>query len=217
MPIVLGDLFSGPEATALAAAAGALTFEDGRATAGRIARAVKENEQAAANAETEAVLEMVRQKLLSHPLFQAVTVPKSFVKLMVSRTSGGGQYGMHVDNALMAGARADVSFTLFLSAPDTYEGGALSVADRVEKRQFKLELGEAVVYPSNTLHRVEPVTSGERLVVIGWVTSWVADPAKREILFDLWQAIGKAEAAGEAEQLLLLSKARSNLIRMWAA
>jgi len=217
MPIVLGDLFSGPEAKALAAAAGALTFEDGRATAGRIARAVKENEQAAGTAETEAVLEMVRQKLLSHPLFQAVTVPKSFVKLMVSRTSGGGQYGMHVDNALMAGARADLSFTLFLSDPESYEGGALSVADRVEERQFKLDLGEAVLYPSNTLHRVEPVTSGERLVVVGWVTSWVADPAKREILFDLWQAIGKAEAAGDAEQLLLLSKSRSNLIRMWAA
>jgi len=110
-----------------------------------------------------------------------------------------------------------VSFTLFLSNPDTYEGGALSVADRVEERQFKLELGEAVVYPSNTLHRVVPVTEGERLVVIGWVTSWVADPAKREILFDLWQAIGKAEAMGDAEQVLLLSKSRSNLIRLWAA
>ena len=81
MPIILGDLFSGPEAKALAAAAGALTFEDGRATAGRTARTVKDNEQAVANAETEAVLEMVRRKLLSHPLFQAVALPKSFVRL----------------------------------------------------------------------------------------------------------------------------------------
>lgn len=216
MPIILGDLFSSPEAKALAAAAGALSFKDGRATAGRTARAVKDNEQATANAETEAVLEMVRQKLMANALFQAATLPKSFVKLLVSRTSGGGQYGMHVDNALMGGARTDASFTLFLTEPNTYEGGALSVADRVEERQFKLNPGEAVVYPSTTLHRVEPVTKGERLVVVGWVTSWVADPAKREILFDLWRSISKAEATGDAEQVLLLSKSRSNLIRMWA-
>ena len=216
MPIVLSDVLSAPEAGVLAGAAAALPFEDGAKTAGRQAKAVKRNLQAAPGAETEAVLEKVRAALTAHPLFQAVAYPKTFTKLMVSRTEGGGHYGMHVDNALMGGARADISFTLFLSEPEAYEGGALIVADRVEERAFRLERGEAVVYPSDTLHRVEPVTRGARLAVIGWVQSWVRDPRQREVLFDLWQAMARAEAAGDGEQALLLAKSRSNLLRMWA-
>ena len=121
------------------------------------------------------------------------------------------------NNALMGGARADVSFTLFLTPPEDYEGGELTITDRAEARSFKLEQGEAIVYPSDTLHRVEPVTRGTRLVVVGWVTSWVADPRKREILFDLCQAVNTAETAGDTDQARLISKSRSNLLRMWAA
>jgi PKHD-type hydroxylase len=214
MPVVLGDLLSRAEADVLHEAAAGLPFEDGRRTAGRAAAAVKQNLQAAPGRETDAVLAKVKSTMLAHPVVQAVAYPRGFAGLMVTRTEGGGHYGDHVDNAIMAGGRADVSFTLFLSEPDSYAGGALTVCDRVEDRQFKLGRGEAVIYPSTTLHRVEPVTQGARLVVVGWITSWVRDPGGREVLFDLWQAIGAAEAAGDAAQVRRISKARSNLLRM---
>lgn len=216
MPVVLGDLFSGAEAGVLREAAAALEFEDGKRTAGRVARAVKDNLQARETPDTAAVLRKVNLALTTHPLFQAVAYPRKLARMIVSRTEGGGQYGDHVDNALIGAARADVSFTLFLSPPDSYDGGDLVIADRIEERAFKLAPGEAIVYPSNTMHRVEPVTSGRRLAVIGWFTSWVADPSRREILFDLWQAIAAAEAAGDQAQMRLLSKSRTNLLRMWA-
>jgi PKHD-type hydroxylase len=216
MPIVLSDILSAAEARVLFEAAAALPFEDGARTAGRTARAVKENLQAAPGAASEAVLTKLRNALAAHPAFQALALPKSFGRMMISRTEGGGHYGDHVDNALMGESRADLSFTLFLAPPETYQGGELTISDRVEDRRFKLGQGEVIVYPSDTLHRVEPVTNGSRLVAVGWVQSWIRDPRQREILFDLWQAIAAAEATGDASLVQLLSKSRSNLIRMWA-
>lgn len=213
MPIVLSDLLTPAEISVLAGAASELLFEEGARTAGALAHGVKDNQQASDSAETRAIVEKVQNTLLAHPGFQAVAMPRTFARIIVSRTAGGGHYGNHIDNALIAGARADVSFTLFLSEPESYEGGELVISDRLEERQFKLSPGEAIVYPSNTLHRVNPVTKGARLVVIGWVQSWVRDPAQREILFDLWQAIN---ASDDPEQRQLLGKSRSNLIRMWA-
>ncbi|MCB1398380.1 MAG: Fe2+-dependent dioxygenase [Rhodobacteraceae bacterium] len=214
MPIVLDDLLTPAELAALREAAAALPWEDGARTAGTVARTVKQNEQAAPGPATQALLDKVQAALQAHPLFQAVAYPRAFARLMATRTRGNGHYGPHVDNALIAGARADVSLTLFLSAPDTYEGGALVIADRVEERAFKLPAGSAVVYPATTLHHVQPVTDGTRLVVVGWVQSWVRDPAQREILFDLWRALAGTDPADE--QARLLSKTRSNLLRMWA-
>lgn len=216
MIAVLDDLLSPAETTALAGAAAALDFVSGDSTAGRIARRVKSNLQARPGAATEAVLEKARRALLAHPDFQAMAIPKAFASMLVSRTEDGGHYGDHVDNALMGGQRSDLSFTLFLSDPDSYDGGELTMVDTIEDRQFKLGPGAAIVYPSNTLHRVEPVTRGSRLVVVGWVTSRVRDPGQREILFDLANALAGAEAAGDKAQIALLMKTRSNLLRMWA-
>lgn len=216
MPVVLSDVLSRIEADVLAEAAAGLSFEDGRRTAGRVARAVKDNLQARPGRETDAVLEKVRASLSAHPVFQAVAYPRSFARLLVSRTDGGGQYGDHVDNALMGGTRTDVSFTLFLSRPETYKGGELVVSDRIEERAFRLDRGEVIVYPSTTLHRVAPVTDGSRLVVVGWLQSWVREPDRREILFDLWQAATAAETGGDTDQVRRLAKTRSNLLRMWA-
>ena len=213
MPITLDTLLTKAEATVLHAAASALPFQDGAATAGAVARAVKQNEQAIPGAATQAVLEKVQSALLANPVFQALAYPRHIAQLMVSRTQGGGHYGPHVDNALIAGARADLSFTLFLSEPESYDGGALVISDRIEGRAFKLPQGAAVVYPSNTLHHVQTVSRGARLVVVGWVQSWIQEPAQREVLFDLWRAM---QAANTPEQTRLLSKSHSNLLRMWA-
>ncbi len=216
MAVILTDLLMDVETTALRQAVAALDFEPGARTAGRIAQAVKDNEQAVAGPARDGILAKVQNVLLAHPVFQALAIPKGFARLVVSRTSGGGHYGDHIDNALMGGQRADLSFTLFLSDPDSYDGGALTISDRLEDRQFRLNAGELILYASDTLHRVEPVTRGERYVVIGWVTSHIRDLRQREILFDLASAIATAEAAGDTAQVQLLAKSRSNLIRMWA-
>lgn len=216
MPIVLGDILTEAELPVIAEAAAGLDFASGAASAGKIARGVKDNLQAQRGPATDAVLEKLRSRLMANPLFQAVAYPRAVAAMLISRTEGGGQYGNHIDNALIAGARADVSFTLFLSSPDSYEGGELVITDRAEDRAFKLAQGEAVVYPSDSLHRVNPVTSGSRLVAIGWITSWIRDAAQREILFDLWQAVARAEAVGDTDLVHQVSKSRSNLLRMWA-
>lgn len=214
---VIGGLFDVHELAALREAAASLDFEDGAKTAGALARRVKANEQAAATPERDAVLKKVETALLRSPAFVSASRPRAFARTVVSRYGPGKTYGTHVDDALMAGARTDLSFTLFLSDPETYEGGALVVSDRVEDRAFRLKPGELILYPSDTLHRVDPVTSGERLAVVGWVTSWIRDPAKREILYDLDEAIASETArGGDDAQVLRLAKSRSNLLRLWA-
>lgn len=212
---VIGGLFDAHELAALQAAVAALPWEDGAATAGAMARAVKRNAQAAPGPAREAVLRKVEAALLAHPGFVSAARPKGFARLMVSRYEGGQTYGTHVDEAFIGGARTDLSFTLFLSDPDRYRGGELVIEDRIEDRAFRLPAGELVLYPSDTLHRVEPVTEGVRLAVVGWVTSRVRDPARREVLFDLDAALAAA-AEGEAAQALRLAKIRANLTRMWA-
>lgn len=216
MQAVLSDIFGAPECTVLCEAARNLQFQDGRRTAGAAARRIKNNLQATPGPETEAVLEKVRRGLTAHPFFAAIAYPRGFARMIVSRTEAGGQYGDHVDNALMNGTRSDLSFTLFLSEPDSYDGGELTICERLEERQFKLEQGEALLYPSTSLHRVEPVTRGIRIVVVGWITSHVRHAEQREILFDLWQAMSQAQTRADDAQYQLLARSRSNLLRMWA-
>lgn len=137
--------------------------------------------------------------------------------LILSRYRPGESYGLHVDDALMGGVRTDVSFMLFLWDPETYEGGALEIEDTLEARQVRLPAGSVVVYPSTTLHRVTPVTRGERLAVVGWAESWVRQAERREVLFHLDRAVAEVFAAGGKSALFdTLAKTRSNLNRIWA-
>jgi len=214
---LIEGILRGPELDALREAADALDFEDGARTAGGLAKAVKANAQAAETPARGAVLAKAEAALLAHPLFASAARPREIVRLIVSRYGPQQTYGLHVDDALMQGARTDLSFTLALSDPESYEGGALVVADRVEERAFRPAAGDAILYPSDTLHRVEPVRSGTRLCIVGWVTSWVRHTAQREILVDLDAAVA-AEQAGpdRSDQMLRLSLLRSNLLRMWA-
>ena len=214
--LVIGPLLSPADLAAVQDAAAALPFGDGRATAGRHAQGVKANDQAQPGAELEAVVAKVEAALRAHPLFQSAARPKALTRLIVSRYNIGQTYGLHVDNALMQGLRTDLSFTLFLSDPESYDGGALVIEDHFEARAIKLSAGEVILYPATTLHRVEPVTRGTRLAVVGWVQSLIRDPAQREILFDLDQSVDACFAAeGKSPQFDRLSKTRSNLLRMW--
>lgn len=217
MTIVVAEVLDAHELAAISAAVADIAFEDGRTTAGRFARDVKNNEQAAASPASAAILRKVEAALLRHPVFNMAAQPRRILRLLLSRYRQEQTYGRHVDNAIMEGGRTDLSFTLFLSTPESYEGGELIVEDALEERAIRLAAGDAVLYPSDTLHRVAPVTRGERLAVVGWLESWVRLPQQRQILADLEQSLNAVHAA-EGKTLLFdqLSKTRSNLLRLWA-
>lgn len=193
-----------------------LTFTDGRNTAGWHARQVKKNRQASHSPALNAVFDQVSKALMAHELVQAAARPRHIVSLILSRYGQGMSYGSHVDDAMMNGARTDLSFTLFLNDPDQYEGGELIIDEPSAERPFKLSAGSMLLYPSNTLHRVNEVTAGQRLVIVGWIRSLIRDPAQREVLFDLDRSIAALRKKSDASELLpLLLKSRSNLMRMW--
>lgn len=217
MFVVIGGVLDRHEAVALRGAADELPYEDGRRTAGRYAREVKSNEQATASPARDAILEKVRTALNGNEVFRAAARPRKFARMLLSRYRPGMAYGFHVDDPIMAGSRTDLSFTLFLSEPGDYDGGGLVVDDVIEERVIRLEPGDLVLYPTSALHRVEPVTRGERVAVVGWVTSWVRDAARREVLFDLDEAARAVFAEhGKSAAFDRLFKAKSNLYRMWA-
>lgn len=126
------------------------------------------------------------------------------------------EYGAHVDDALMNGIRSDVSFTLFLSDPATYEGGELVIETSSGEDDIKLPAGSMIAYPSSSLHRVAPVTRGTRLAAVGWARSLIRDAGRRELLFDLDTARQSLFAReGKTAEFDLLSKTSANLLRMW--
>ena len=200
-----------------------LTWNDGGKTAGATARAVKHNQQADLSTGSGAV---VRTRLLeairSHPLVRSAARPHRFSRLLVSRTEPGGGYGAHVDNALMGRGnhriRTDVSFTLFLNGPEDYAGGELEVERPGMLHSLKPQAGDLVLYPSTSLHRVAPVTSGCRLVCVGWIQSVIPDQQQREVLMDLdnVRAALRAQHPVQSAEMLVLQKTIANLTRMWA-
>lgn len=196
-------------------------FVDGKTTAGWHAQLVKNNMQLNRKSTyVKDLQEQIKTALKRNPLFQSAVQPKMIHSILFSRYEKGMSYGRHVDNAFMGNQqfwRADVSFTLFLSSPSTYEGGELVIECSDDERTYKLEAGSMIIYPSSTLHRVEPITQGVRLAVVGWVQSLVRDPNKRELLFDLDTARRAIFAKeGKSMEFDLITKSYTNLLRNWA-
>jgi PKHD-type hydroxylase len=195
-------------------------FIDGRITAGWHAKLVKNNTQLKKSSQLAQQLEkVVREALERNLLLKTAILPKIIHSIMFSRYEKGMTYGNHTDNAFMGKQnfwRSDVSFTLFLNDPTSYEGGELTIETMQGDRSYKLEAGSAIVYPSSFLHQVEPVTQGERLVAVGWIQSLVRDPAQREILFDI-DTVRRSIFAKEGKTIEfdLLSKSHANLLRQW--
>lgn len=218
MFLCIADVLSPSDLEAVSGKLEAATFMDGAASAGWHARLVKRNLQAARG---EPSLEDLRARLtaaiLANPLFQLAARPKALTPLLLSRYEPGMSYGTHVDDALMGGLRTDLSFTLFLSEPESYEGGELVIEGPAGEEPFKLKAGSLLLYPATTLHRVEPVTSGHRLAAVGWARSHIRDAGQRELLFDLDTARRTLfERHGKTAEFDLLSKCSANLLRMWA-
>lgn len=213
MFLIISDVLSEAETAAAKQHLKGDIFQDGAATAGHHARSVKQNEQAEAD-QAAPVLKKVEAALLNHAVFKAAAKPHSIVKMMISRYRPGMAYGTHVDNAVIDGKRTDLAFTLFLNAPDTYNGGELVIEGHDGERSFKLPVGSLVLYPATTLHRVNEVTKGERLAVVGWIKSLIRDGDKRELLFDI-DNLAASNISSDRAVVDLLHKVRANLMRMW--
>lgn len=197
-----------------------LEWAPGAATAGWHAREVKNNAQALAGPVLERVRSIITTALEKNDIVRAMALPRRFFPPLISKSGLGEGYGTHVDDALIGGSlglRSDLSVTVFLSDPDTYEGGELIVDSLSGEEAAKEPAGDAVLYPSTTLHRVEPVTRGERLVAVTWIESRVRDAGRREILFDLDRARRAIfERDGKSATFDLVTKSYSNLLRRWA-
>lgn len=192
-------------------------WRPGEETAGWHARQVKHNHQLDRTSSLhEALAAELQEVLLAHQLLQATAFPKRIHSTLFSRSRVGEGYGRHVDNAWMASGRTDLSFTVFLSDPDDYQGGALVLESPTGEESFRLPSGHAIVYPSTLLHRVEPVTGGERLVAVGWIESRIRHSDQRELLFELDTARRALFAkSGKDEIFDLISRSYSNLLRRW--
>jgi len=196
-------------------------FYDGAETAGWAAKSVKKNKQWYAEPDLEAELSnTVTRKLVAHPQFSTTTYAKRIAPFLFSESSCSGGYGDHIDDALMGAEsifRADLSCTVFLSDPESYSGGELVFSIGAETLRYKLKAGQAIIYPSTTLHRVEPVTEGVRKVGIIWLESFIRSAEKREILNDLDLARRNIMSTqGKSAAFDQISKSHANLLRLWA-
>lgn len=210
------QILSPTDCAAIVEALAGARFEDGRRTAGWRASTVKRNEQAADDLAARGVLRKIEAALDGNALFRAAAQPKAVIRLLLSRYRPGMAYGTHLDDAVIDGRRVDLSFTLFLGDPASYDGGALVIEGNDGERAFKLEPGHLLLYPTTQLHRVEPVTRGERLAAVGWVRSRIRDPLRRELLFDLETALAELRAERpDGAGLDRLAKVQGNLLRLW--
>lgn len=201
---------------------------DGKATVGPQGAQVKRNQQLAdASPLRHQLGEIVLSALAQNPLYHSAVLPLRTLPPRFNRYRGGGQYGFHIDGSVMSVAaaagqpptslRTDVSCTLFLCDPDEYDGGELIVNDTYGEHEVKLPAGDLIVYPSSSLHRVEPVTRGARLASFFWVQSLVRDDSQRQLLFELDASIqALTQADVDRNALLQLTGVYHNLLRRWA-
>ncbi|WEN16554.1 Fe2+-dependent dioxygenase [Rhodanobacter sp. AS-Z3] len=201
----------------------AADWTDGRETVGMQGARVKRNQQLPDSSPLRLQLgQLILRALASNPLYHAAALPLRTLPPRFNRYEGGGEYGFHVDGAVMALSadmqmRSDVSCTLFLSEPDEYDGGELIVSDTYGEHEVKLPAGDLIVYPSSSLHRVTPVTRGARVASFFWVQSLIRDDSRRRLLFELDSSIQSlTRTAADAAALLQLTGIYHNLLRQWS-
>jgi PKHD-type hydroxylase len=230
MVTVLDDLLSEAECTGvlelLAKAGPREGWQDGRATSGAQSAGVKNNQQMPADSlAARSAQTVVLNALQRSALFLAAALPKRIVPPLFNRYAGQtNAFGQHIDNAIrswpgQAGEylRTDLSCTVFLTEPESYEGGELVIDLGGQTHSYKLPAGCAVLYPASTLHRVNPVRSGERIASFFWVESLVKSAEQRELLFNMDMCLLQLRHEyGETPQATALTGTYHNLLRMWA-
>ena len=191
-------------------------WEDWKTPAGSHASIVKNNLRLKRTSDISKKLSsLVKQKILNDDLIKSFTLPKNIHGIMFTKSSKGMKYGRHIDNAYMSSGRADLSFTIFLTKKNLYEGGELLIENLTSDIKFKLNSGEILIYPSTYLHSVQEVLNGERIVCVGWIESYIKSIEEREYLFDLDAGARSLLAKhGRSDDLDLIFKSYSNLLRM---
>ncbi len=197
-------------------------FVDGKLTAGFAAARVKNNLEVRMEPERMKLLIRILMSSLGHnEVFRFGVLPHRVADPIIARYEPGMTYGDHVDDPVMGSQgprlRTDVSMTIFLGPPEDYDGGELVVRTSFGEKRVKLPAGDAVVYPSSSLHQVSPVTRGERLVALTWIQSYVRDPAQRELLYELNLARETLLKEAPGQKVTgYIDKSYANLLRMWA-
>ncbi len=199
-------------------------WADGKVTAGYQSALAKHNSQLPQDcAEAKAIGKEILTALSGNLLFQSVALPRAIFPPLFNRYGPGQAFGTHIDNSwrpLPEGGylRTDLSATLFLADPDEYDGGELLIEDGHDGKRIKLPAGSLFVYPATTLHQVTPVTRGARVASFFWIESFVADTAKRDILFDMDIAIQslRSKVGDEDPALIALTGCYHNLLRGWS-
>ncbi|WP_320664891.1 Fe2+-dependent dioxygenase [Prochlorococcus sp. MIT 1223] len=190
-------------------------WKDGKRTAGSFASKVKNNLQLDRNSELSInASDEITSHMLKDPLIKSFSLAKIIHGLMFSKAGLGQGYGTHIDNPYMSSGRSDLSFTLFLSEKNNYEGGELCIQTMQGSNSFKLDMGEIIIYPSTSLHSVEKVSSGQRIVCVGWIESYVSSNEERSFLFGLEAgAKGLLAKYGQSPELDLIFQSYGNLLR----
>lgn len=225
MLLAIPEILPRDGALALRERIAAAEWVDGNVTSGAGAASVKRNRQLPEEgAVTRAAQEQVTAALMGNAAFLSAALPHTVFPPLFNRYGGGETFGLHVDNAIRfhggsgARIRTDLSATLFLTEPEDYEGGELEIEGSFGTLSYKLPAGHMLLYPSTSLHRVTPVTKGERISCFFWLQSLVADPMERELLYDLDQTVQRllAERGKSDPDVLRLTSIYHNLIRRWA-
>ena len=197
-------------------------FVDGKLTAGETAKHYKNNQElnSADKDRYEALNNVVMTQLVQHPLYLQAASPAKISLPIYARYTSGMEYGQHIDDPIMGGPqsqyRADIAITVFLSETDEYADGELCINTAFGTQAVKLPAGHAIIYPASSIHSINPVTSGERLVAIAWVQSLIRSPEQRQILFQLAEARKLLEDKKHGKAFQQIDNSYTNLFRMWA-
>jgi PKHD-type hydroxylase len=225
MLIAIPDLLDAGQVARLRGIIDAAEWVDGNVTSGHQSALAKKNEQlpegSAAAREAGAI---VLEALGRSPLFFAAALPLKVFPPLFNRYGEGQTFGTHVDNAIRVQRgsdfriRSDLSMTVFLEDPAAYDGGELVVEDHFGVQRVKLAAGQAVLYPSSSLHHVTPVTRGRRVASFFWLQSMVRDDGARRLLFDLDQSVQRltGQLGGDDRSVVELTGVYHNLLRRWA-
>ncbi len=192
------------------------SWQDGKKTAGSHAAKIKNNFQLDKTSKLSIqIKDNIVYKIISNPLIKSFTLPSLIHGVMFTKSLKNMQYGRHIDNPFMSSGRSDLSFTISLTDKHSYEGGELTIEEMNSEKEFKLNAGEIIIYPSTYLHSVKEVKNGERIVCVGWIESYIKSTEEREYLFDLDAgARGLLAKNGRSDELDLIFKSYSNLLRL---
>ncbi|MFK7913833.1 MAG: Fe2+-dependent dioxygenase [Pseudomonadales bacterium] len=193
-----------------------ILFEDGVVSAGAGAAVVKANLQGRADAAViRGACEKIRSSLLEHEVVRTAALPTAVARVLINRYEADMGYGWHSDEPFIENVRTDLSFTVFLSDPASYEGGALEITSSAGTEVIKLDAGSVLLYSSGDLHQVQTVTSGIRLAAVGWLQSRIRSSEQRTLQFELANTLSSLPAA-ERTAAMELAAIRHKLVRMWS-